>query len=202
MSRRNRFVPYFSCLFVCFVCFVVRVRAADPCRSGLQPGQRPGPYAAVISTGPERGKSHCYICETGDRPAVVVFARNLSAPLGKLCQRLDQAVAEHKKEDLRAWVTFLSDDQLSLDPKVVLWSNQYALRSIPAGVFEDKGGPPSYCLAPDADVTVLFFVKQKVVGNFAFRENELTEAKIALVMKTLPRILGENKQKTAITAAP
>src|SRR5438094_7023137 len=94
---------------------------ADSIQSGPQPGQRPGPYAAVISTGPERGKSHCYICETADRPAVVVFARKLSEPLGKLCQQIDQAVTQHAKADLRAWVTFLSDDQPSLDPKVVQW---------------------------------------------------------------------------------
>jgi hypothetical protein len=111
-------------------------------------------------------------------------------------------VVEHKKVDFRAWVTFLSDDQLSLDPKVVHWSKKYALRSVPVGVFEDKGGPPSYRLAPDADVTVIFFVKLKVVGSFAFRESELTDEKVALVMKTLPRIVGENEQKTATTGGP
>ena len=174
-------------------------QADQPCRSGLQPGQRPGPYAAVISTGPERGKSHCYICETADRPAVVVFARSLSEPLGKLCQQLDQAIAKHAKAELRAWVTFLSDDQLSLDPKVVQWGKKYALRSVPLGVFEDIGGPPSYRLAPDADVTVLLFVKQKVVANFAFREGELTEEKITLVIGALPRVVAEDKQKTATT---
>ena len=196
-----------SCfLSVALTCFLAlagdTVRAADPCRSGLQRGQRPGPYAAVISTGPERGKSHCYICETGDRPAVVVFARNLNLSLAKLCQRLDQAVVEYHKAELRAWVTLLSDDQLSLDPRVVQWGKKYALRSIPIGVFEDVGGPPSYLLARDADVTVLLFVKQKVVANFAFREGELSSEKVAEVMKALPRIVGEKKEKTATTEGP
>ena len=168
-------------------------RAADPCRSGLQPGQRPGPYAALISTGPERGKSHCYVCETGDRPAVVVFARSLSDPLAKLCQQLDQAVAEHNKAELRAWVTFLNDDQLTLDPRVVQWGKKHALRRVPLGVFEDVGGPPSYHLAADADATVLLFVKQKVVANFGFREGELNKESVAEVMKALPRIVAEKK---------
>ena len=146
-----------------------------------------------MSTGPERGKSHCYICETADRPAVVVFARKLSEPLGKLCQQIDQAVTQHAKADLRAWVTFLSDDQPSLDPKVVQWGKKYALRNVPLGVFEDVGGPPSYRLARDAEVTVLSFVKQKVVANFAFRDGELTDEKIAEVIGTLPRIVSDNK---------
>ncbi len=190
------------CFSSLWVFLVDHSRAAEPWRSGLQPGQRPGPYAAVISTGPERGKAHCYLCETGDRPAVVAFARSLSDPLRKLCQQLDQAVAEHKKAELRAWVTFLSNDQPSLDPSVVQWGKKHALRRVPLGVFEDVGGPPSYRLARDAEVTVLLFVKQKVVANFAFREGELTNEKVAEVMQALPRIVGEKKSATATTQGP
>jgi hypothetical protein len=177
-----------------FICAVgTPADVANPCQSGLQPGQRPGPYAAVISTGTHRGESHCYICETADRPAVVVFARSLSDPLGKLAQQLDKALADHKKSELRCWITFLNEDQLSLDPKVVQWSQKHALRSVPLGVFEDAGGPPSYRLAADADVTVLLFVKQKVVANFAFRAGELKDEKIAEVLQALPRIAGKKK---------
>src|SRR4051812_48355427 len=105
--------------------------AAEPCVSGLKPGQRPGPYSAVVSVGTERGQSHCFICETADRPAVVVFARTLSEPLAQLVQGLDRAVAQNKSADLRAWVTFLHTDQPSFDPQVVQWSTQHALRNIP-----------------------------------------------------------------------
>ena len=178
---------------LCVFCAQLQLRAEQPCQSGLQPGQHPGPYAAVISTGPQRGVSHCYICETADKPAVLIFARGLSDPLGKLAQKLDRAVAEHKKADLRSWITFLSEDQLSLDSKVVAWSKKFALRSLPLGVFEDLDGPPSYRLSRDADVTVILFVKQKVAANFAFRAGELNDDKIAEVMKALPRIVAEKK---------
>src|SRR5437870_297873 len=129
---------------LCVFCAQLQLRAEQPCQSGLQPGQRPGPYSAVISTGPQRGQSHCYICETADRPAVVVFARSLNDPLGRLAQLLDRAVAEHKQADFRAWITLLNEDQLTLDPKIVQWSQKHALRNVPLGVFEDQGGPPSY----------------------------------------------------------
>lgn len=169
-----------------------RVPAEDPCRSGLRPGQRPGPYASVISTGPQRGQSYCFICETGDRPAVVVFARSLSEPLGKLARGLDRAVADHAQAGLRAWITFLSEDQLGLDPKLVAWSQQLALRNVPLGVFEDADGPPSYRLARDADVTVLLFVKHKVIANFAFRAGEWSDARAAEVLRA---VLGLVKEK-------
>jgi hypothetical protein len=167
--------------------------AAGPCVSGLQPGQRPGPYAAVVSTGPQRGQSHCYICETADKPAVVVFARSLSEPLGKLVRGLDRAVLDHKAADLRAWVTFLNEDQPALDPQVVRWGQKYGVRGVPLAVFEAADGPPSYRLAHDADVTVMLFVKQKVVRNFAFRAGELTDARVADVLKALPQIVPGKK---------
>ncbi len=110
-----------------------------------------------------------------------------------LVHGLDQAVADHKAADLRAWVTFLGDDQPALDPEVVRWGQKHAVRNLSLGVFEDAGGPPSYRLARDADVTVLLFVKQKVTANFAFRAGELTEDKVAEVLKALPQLFGEKK---------
>jgi hypothetical protein len=170
---------------------VLTAAGADPCRSGLQPGQRPGPYTAVMSTGPLRGKSHCYICETAEKPAVVIFARSLSEPLAKLTGQFDKALADYQAAGLRAWVTFLSDDQPALDTKVVKWSADHALRRVPLGVFEDAGGPPSYRLARDADVTVLLLVGHKVTANFAFRSGELTDAAIAGVIKALPSLFSK-----------
>jgi hypothetical protein len=172
-------------LLVAFATF-----AADPVVSGLAPGQRPGPYSSVVAVGTQRGTSHCFVCETADRPAVIVFARRPSAELGKLVRGLDKALVSHKAAELRAWVTFLSDDQPTLDPKVVKWSQEQAVTGVPLSIFEDVGGPPSYRLHRDADVTVLLSVKQKVVQNFAFRADELSDERIAAVLKAVPGLTG------------
>lgn len=169
------------------------VTGAEPCRSGLEPGQRPRPYSALIATGEQRGQSCCLICETAERPAVIVFARSLTDPLAKLAGQLEKAVADHKTANLRAWITFLSDDQTALDPKVVQWARDHAIGKLSLGIFEDSAGPPSYRLAADADVTVLFFVQQKVVANFAFRAGELNDERVKEVLNALPRIVGEKK---------
>ena len=173
----------FSALLIVLVAL-----AAEPVASGLRPGQRPGPYSSLVCVGEERGQSHCFICATADRPAVIVFARSLSGPLGKLAQGLDKALADQKDAGLRSWVTFLSDDQTALDPKVVEWSKKHSLRRVPLSVFEDKVGPPSYLLSRDADVTVLLSVKQKVVRNFALRADELNDERISEILKTIPQI--------------
>jgi hypothetical protein len=162
--------------------------ADEPASSGLKAGQRPGPYSSLVSVGSQRGQSHCFICETADRPAVIIFARSLSDPLGKLARGLDKALTDHKDAQLRGWVTFLSDDQTALDPKVVDWSKKQSLRSVPLSVFEDVVGPPSYLLGRDADVTVLLAVKQKVVRNFTFRAGELNDERIADILKAVPAL--------------
>jgi hypothetical protein len=162
---------------------------ADPCKSGPKVKQRPGPYSSVVSTGTNRGQSHCFICEAGDKPTVIIFARNLSDPLGKLVKQIDKAVVQHKKADLRAWVTFLAEDQPSFDPRVVQWGQRHAIGQVPLSVFEDLVGPPTYLIHREADVTVLLSVKQRVVANFAFRAGELTEPAIADIIKSLPQIV-------------
>ncbi len=165
------------------------VRADDPCVSGLPPGQKPGPYTFVVSTGKERGQLTCFVCETGDNPAIIVFARTPNKELGELVAGLDRAIGDPKNAPLRGWVTFLGADQPKLYPQVVEWSKSHAIKSMPLGVFEDPDGPPSYRLAKDADVTVLLFVKQKVMSNFAFRAGELSAKAREEVLKSVPKLL-------------
>jgi hypothetical protein len=173
---------------------VVTARESSPCVSGLKSGQRPGPYSSIVVLGEQRGQSHCFICETADRPAVIVFARSLCEPLGKLVSGLDQAVLDHRAAELRSWVTFLGQDESTLAPQILQWGKKHAVRGVPLAVFEDSGGPPSYRLSRDADVTVLLSVKQKVVRNFAFRDGELTEERIAEVLKAVSALLPVDKK--------
>jgi hypothetical protein len=167
--------------------------AGDPCVSGLATGQKPGPYSAIVAVGSERGQSHCFICDTAERPAVVVFARHLDDPLAKLVSGMDKALVDNRKAELRGWVTFLNDDQVTFDPQVVEWAKKHAIRNVPLAVFEDVAGPPTYKLSRDADVTVLLFTKHKVLSNFAFRNGELTDERIAEVLKAIPALLDTNK---------
>ena len=170
------------------VAVLVSLSGAEPCASGVPVGQRPGPYSFLVATGPQRGQQTCYICETADKPAAVIFARRLSEPLAKLLLKCDAAVAEQPKDAMRAWMTVLGEKTVSLD-ELAKWSKEVGLKQAPVGVFDDPDGPPSYKLHPDAEVTVLLFVKQKVLANFAFRPGELDDAAIAKVAETLPKLV-------------
>jgi hypothetical protein len=189
---RTAFLADLALVAVCLV--TATTFAGDPCVSGLSAGQKPGPYAAIVAVGAERGQSHCFICDTADRPAVIVFARHLDDPLAKLVAGIDKALADNKKAELRGWVTFLNDDQVTFDPLVVDWAKKHAICNVPMAVFEDIAGPPTYKLNRDADVTILLFTKHKVVNNFAFRAGELNDDRIADVVKAIPTLLETDKK--------
>jgi|SRR5262245_36862503 len=161
--------------------------AKDPCVSGPQSGQKPGPYSFLVATGPERGQQTCYVCETADKPGVIVFARSLSDPLAKLLGQCDEAIGSRPKGELRAWMTVLGEKTVGLD-ELGKWAKQSGLKSVPVGVFDDPVGPPSYKLADDAAVTVLLFVNRKVVSNFAFRTGELNDEAVKRVAEGVSKL--------------
>ena len=162
--------------------------AADPCVSGVPVGKRPGPYSFLVATGPQRGQATCYICEQheGGKPAVVVFGRTLSAPLGRLLAKLDAAGASKKDTGYKVWMTQLVETA-DLDG-LAKWAQDQGLKGVPVGAFEDTTGPPAYRLSRDADVTVMLFVKEKVVANFAFRAGELDDKAIEGALKAVPKL--------------
>lgn len=163
---------------------------ADPCESGLKPGQRPGPYSFNVATGPQRGQQTCYVCETGDKPAVVVFARKPSDAVGKLLNRCDDFLLAQPKDSVRSWMTVLGEKTVSLDD-LAKWSKNAGLKAVPVGVFDDPLGPPTYKLHADAEVTVLLWKDRKVVANFAFRAGELNDEAIKKVAEMFPKLVGK-----------
>jgi hypothetical protein len=167
--------------------------AKDPVRSGPKVGAVPGPYTFCVSTGPNRGQDTCFICDTAERPAVVVFARNTSDGLGKLAGKLDRALAEHKAAGLRSWITFIGKDHENFDQHLLDWSKQHALKSLPIGTLKEEDGPPTYQVARAADITVVLFVRKKVQATFGFRGSELTDAAVQRVLDAVPPLLAKKR---------
>ncbi len=169
---------------------VTALAAADPVSSGLPVGKRPGPYSFLVATGPQRGQQTCYVCEQhdGGKPAAVVFARSLSDPLGTLLAKLEAAGAGKPATGYKVWMTQVTPTA-DLDA-LAAWSQKQGLKGVPVGAFEGADGPPAYRLHPDADVTVLLFVKAQVVANFAFRRGELTDKAIDEVVAATPRLFS------------
>jgi hypothetical protein len=160
--------------------------AADPLVSGVPVGKRPGPYSFLVATGAQRGQQTCYICEQADKPTAVVFARTLTEPLGKLLVELDAEAVARKDKGFKVWMTQLA---ATADLNhLAKWGQKQGLKNVPVGAFEDIDGPPAYKLHKDADVTVLLFVKEKVVVNAAFRVGELDETQSRTIRKSVGKL--------------
>ena len=157
--------------------------------SGPQPGKKFGPYTFLIATGPNRGTSHCYVCETGEEPAVIVLARSATEPLGELTKQLDRMLTKHQEQKLHSWVTFVGMKQPAREPEIVQWSKKLGLRSIPLGIYEPAEGPPGYRLHADAEVTILLVKEGKVVHNFAYQAQGLTAAESKKILELVPTLL-------------
>ena len=165
---RATFCGILTTLATCFV-VINSAAAKDPWLSGPQPGAKPGPYSFLVATGPEKGQLTCYVCETAEKPGIIIFARSLSEPLAKLAVACDHTLNARPKDTLGGWVTLLGEKTVSPND-LGKWAKETGLKATPVGIFDDPVGPPSYRLADDADITVLLFENRKVVENFAFRK--------------------------------
>lgn len=171
--------------------------AGTPIRSGLELGQRPGPYSSLVVVGTQRGTQHCFVCEAESKPIVVVFARTPSEPVGKLVHQLD-GLFKKSTAELRGWTTFLAPDAVPLEPKILAWSRKHATGGVPITVFEDIVGPPAYRLAADADVTVTLAADRKVAATYAFRAGELNDAAIAAILQAAAKLTSSSTVKSEV----
>jgi hypothetical protein len=161
--------------------------AKDPCVSGPATGHKISPYSFLVASGPQRGQPTCFVCETAEKPGVVVFSRSLSEPLAKLMAACDDAVGSRPNDAMRSWMTILGEKTVSIDD-LGKWAKQTGLKTTPVGVFDDPVGPPTFKLAEDADVTVVLFVDRKVTATFAYRSGELNEKTLKIVADEIGKL--------------
>jgi hypothetical protein len=162
--------------------------AAEPVKSGPQPGEKvPGPFKPLNVTGPDAGKEECLYCKNGPKPVVMVFARELTAPVVSLIKKLDGAAAIYGDSRLGTCVIVLGDAK-DLAPSLARWARAEKINTTVLATYA-PAGPEKYAIAPDAAVTVLLYSKHTVRANHPFRTGELTDAGVDAVLADLSKIL-------------
>jgi hypothetical protein len=164
------------------------------------------------------GRYHCLVCEFKLNPVVMVFAREAEKgkdkALNTLIDRLEEAVAKDQEGYLKSFVVFLSPGARSsatepkiTDPnKLVDEASQHAallerlrtraktLKHVILTCYPEEG-PKGYNISPQAAVTVVLYVKHRVVNNFAFPEGGLDERAIDEIMKAVNALSGKTPHK-------
>jgi hypothetical protein len=162
--------------------------AADPVKSGPQLGEKvPGPFRPLNVTGPNAGEKVCQYCNNGANPVVMVFVRETTPAVLGLVKKIDTATTAHGAAHMGSFVVFLSD-AAEAPATIKAFADWESVRSTILCTHA-PAGPPSYHIAADAAVTVVFYDHHTVRANRAFRPGELTPAAADAVLTSLSTIL-------------
>jgi hypothetical protein len=118
----------------------------------------------------------------------MIFAREISDPLTSLVKKVDEANGKQGKK-MGSFIVVLNKD--AKDKLKELAEKQGIKHTVLTT--QDKAGPAGYKIAPEADVTVILYVKKKVAVNQAFRKGELKEKDVKTILSKLPTILESKK---------
>jgi hypothetical protein len=120
----------------------------------------------------------------------MVFARKSDAALASLARQIDEAMAKSEDKKLSSFINLLGADREALEQAAKDLAAKNKLNNVPVVVpveFED--GPKDFGINPKADVTVMLYVRQKVVANHAFGPGEFNEKAVSAVVADIPKIL-------------
>lgn len=172
----------------------LQLTAAEPVRSGLQPGEMiTAIFEPLNITGEHAGEPHCLVCENGLNPVAMVFAREPSERLTKLLAKIDSVAVQNKSLQMGSFVVFLNDRE-ELKQQLKDTAKKQSLQQIVLSTMEPSG-PEGFEVAKDADVTVVLYRDFAVQANHAFRTGELTDEAIDKIVADLPKILQKYEKK-------
>ena len=131
---------------------VAVANAAEPFKSGLQPGEKITTiFEPVNVTGEHAGEPYCLICENGLAPVAMLFAREVNEPLLNLLGKLDEATAKHRDQEMGSFVVFLSEKD-GLSEQLAAAAKKRYFKRIVLSTYA-PGGPEGFTIASDADLT-------------------------------------------------
>ena len=192
-------------ILAAFLAPALALAAANEVKSGPQVGEKALPFTSNQVTGEHRGRQFCYVCELGDRPAVLVFARHMDEPTGRLLRDLRDRMREYREKKLFAWMVFLggesTDSETALEGQAYEFARKHGALSVALSALGDPAGPPGYRIAPEADVTVLAIKGGKVLYNRAYRAKEWSTRNAEGALKDLSKWI-HGQADTAPKEAP
>jgi len=179
-----RFLGYTALVVIALL---VEVASAGDLKSGPQVGAEVHGFHSLNITGDHAGEKHCLICQNGDNPVAMIFARQVTPELTKLIERIDQATGKNQKRSMGSLAVFLSDaDNLEKQLKDLAKKKkiQHCILTI-----DKPEGPEGYNIAPEAEVTVVLYSKLTVKANHTFKKGDLNDKAVETVVADLSKIL-------------
>lgn len=165
---------------------------ADDLKSGPQVGDKlPGAFHPLNITGPEAGKKNCLVCQNGQNPVAMIFAREIDGKLTDLIKKIDRATGENQKAEMGSFVVFCTPDE-ELEKQIKNLADQNAIKHCILAT-DNPAGPRGYNIVKEAHVTVVLYTDRVVQANYAFKKGEMKDEDIEKILKDLPKILAPPK---------
>jgi hypothetical protein len=140
----------------------------------------PGTFEPLNINGPDAGTEQCVVCKYLNNPVVMVFARQPGPAAAELVRKLEEA-ARGAKQSVGACVVF-TDTSDATQAELKKLAEQKGLRQVVLGVI-NASQLKSYKLHPDAECSVIFYDKQVIRVNRAFKSGEFTAAAADAIAK-------------------
>ena len=131
----------------------------------------PGTFEPLNINGPDAGTEQCVVCKYLNNPVVMVFARQPGPAVAELVTKLEEA-ARRAKRSVGACVVF-TDTSDATQTELKKLAEQKSLRQVVLGVINVSQLKP-YKLHPDAECSVIFYDRQVIRVNRAFKTGEFT----------------------------
>jgi isopentenyl diphosphate isomerase/L-lactate dehydrogenase-like FMN-dependent dehydrogenase len=147
----------------------------------------PGPFHPLNITGEKAGQKNCLVCQNGDHPVAMIFAREANEPVMALIKKIDACTAKHQDSDMGSFAVFLSEDEDLPKQLKELAQKDHIKHTVLA--VDSPTGPQAYKIAKDADVTVVLYTHRTVKANYAFPKGDLNEKAISRVVADVGKIL-------------
>lgn len=137
-------------------------------------GEIPSFYVRAV-TGPLAGKSVCYVCRNGERPAVIVLLREIGPDVTLLLKELDRKVNRHRAEGLRCFAVLLTDtpqrDAARL--QTLAFDEKIELPLTLLGESATQGSTLAF--SREATVSVVTCQDRRIVERFSFKTGACDE---------------------------
>jgi hypothetical protein len=173
--------------------------AGEPLRPGYAQDERLQLFFwEYIVTGPgvEKPREGNYlVCTYSTRPVVMVYTREIDAPVIRLIKKLDEAMGDLQRERLGSYVVLVCDRQDREKELKTLAEKEKIRHTLLALVVLDKAGLKRYQakFGAEAQTTVIVATSQRQVkASYAYRKDELTDKDIAQILEDLPKILPKS----------
>ncbi|MCS7017295.1 MAG: hypothetical protein RMJ19_10910 [Gemmatales bacterium] len=101
-----------------------------------------------------------------------------------LVKKLDSAAASDKS--IKACVVFLSDDP-DLEKRLQAFIEKEGIKNVHIGI-DNPAGPKGWNIAKDADVTAVFYTKNKVVANHAVAKGGLDAKAVEAIIADISKL--------------